>query len=229
VRGEAWEGDEVAERYFPFISAPRFTLREFARTPSMWFWFTKDAADLEWAMLQDPPPSPPSASSLGSSPFRWDFLWDGASAEEAEPKQTGLDAAEVASILERDLCERSYILTGSLTPSIFADSCKFVDPNNAVNGLGRYRQALSFLFQPAESAVEQVRVRVLPGGASGAAAAIEASYVASGVLKLPWAPRIAPWSGSITYLLDAEGLIFEQTDVWNITRLDAIRQTFTPG
>ncbi len=33
VRGEEWQGDPVAERYFPFISAPRFTLREFARTP----------------------------------------------------------------------------------------------------------------------------------------------------------------------------------------------------
>ena len=46
-RGEAWERDVVAEELFPFISRePRFTLAEFATTPSMWFWFTKDAKRL---------------------------------------------------------------------------------------------------------------------------------------------------------------------------------------
>ena len=54
-------------------------------------------------------------------------------------------------------------------------------------------------------------------------------YVASGVLKLPWRPRIAPWSGHITYTLDADGLVASQVDMWNITRIDALRQTFTPG
>jgi hypothetical protein len=73
-------------------------------------------------------------------------------------------------------------------------------------------------------------VRVVPAAAGGAAAAIQATYVASGVLKLPWRPRISPWEGTITYSLDPQtGLIVDQTDVWNITRFDAIRQSFTPG
>ena len=46
-------GDAVAEKYFPFISAPRFTLKEFARTPSMWFWFTKDWGDFDVPLLKD--------------------------------------------------------------------------------------------------------------------------------------------------------------------------------
>ena len=87
--------------------------------------------------------------------------------------------------------------------------------------------------------------------------------MASGVLRLPWRPAIAPWAGNphpspdpdpdpdpnpnpspnpnpnpaiaswagnITYTLDPQtGLVAAQTDVWNITRLDAIRQSFTPG
>ena len=73
-------------------------------------------------------------------------------------------------------------------------------------------------------------MRVVPAAAEGAAAAIQATYVASGVLKLPWRPRISPWEGMITYSLDPQtGLIVDQTDVWNITRFDAIRQSFTPG
>lgn len=52
-RGEAWEGDAVAERLFPFISSPRFTLKELARSPRRWFWFTADAPDFEWEWLQE--------------------------------------------------------------------------------------------------------------------------------------------------------------------------------
>lgn len=47
LRGEAWETDKVAEELFPFISSPRFTLKEFALSPSRWFWFTKDWKDIE--------------------------------------------------------------------------------------------------------------------------------------------------------------------------------------
>ena len=56
VRGDEWQRDAVAEEYFPFISAPRFTLREFARRPSLWFWFTRDAADFDLAFLREPAP-----------------------------------------------------------------------------------------------------------------------------------------------------------------------------
>jgi len=47
VRGEEWQPDPVAEEWFPFISAERFTLRGLVRTPSIWFGFTKRAPDLD--------------------------------------------------------------------------------------------------------------------------------------------------------------------------------------
>mmetsp|Transcript_27491 Transcript_27491/g.33343 ORF Transcript_27491/g.33343 Transcript_27491/m.33343 type:complete len:300 (+) Transcript_27491:67-966(+) len=52
-RGEEYDKDVIAEDLFPFISAPRFSLKEFFRTPSMWFWFTKDWKDLEIGFLKD--------------------------------------------------------------------------------------------------------------------------------------------------------------------------------
>jgi hypothetical protein len=110
----------------------------------------------------------------------------------------------------------------SLCSCAVRDDCSFVDPNNAVTGLAKYRKALSFLFDPQQSDVYDVSGRVTTNG-------IEVDYVATGVLKLPWHPRIAPWSGHITYTLDADGLISSQNDVWNITRVDALRQTLTPG
>jgi hypothetical protein len=52
-RGEAYNKDIIAEELFPFISAPRFTLKQFFRTPSMWFWFTKGWDDFDFEFLQD--------------------------------------------------------------------------------------------------------------------------------------------------------------------------------
>jgi len=221
VRGEPWQGDPVAEEFFPFISAPRFTLRQFARTPALWFQFTADWEELDWPLLQDPGEGAP-----WSSPFEWGFLWGGAPADPA-PKRIGLAPADLAAALARDLSEGRYILTGNLTSSLFADDCRFVDPNNAVDGLSRYRQALGFLFEPTRSQLDNVHVRVV---AAGRGTIIEATYVASGELKLPWRPKISPWSGKISYdVSPVTGLVVAQTDVWNITRFDAIRQTFTPG
>jgi len=53
TRGEEYEKDTVAEELFPFISAKRFTLKEFFRTPSMWFWFTKEWKDFEYEFLKE--------------------------------------------------------------------------------------------------------------------------------------------------------------------------------
>jgi hypothetical protein len=53
MRGEEYDKDVIAEDLFPFISAQRFTLKEFVRTPSMWFWFTKEWDDLDYEFLKD--------------------------------------------------------------------------------------------------------------------------------------------------------------------------------
>mmetsp|Transcript_28738 Transcript_28738/g.95468 ORF Transcript_28738/g.95468 Transcript_28738/m.95468 type:complete len:270 (-) Transcript_28738:48-857(-) len=156
-------------------------------------------------------------------PFEWTFLWDRPQPPDAAIAKTkGLSVAAVAAILKRDLAQGKYILTGNLTASIFADDCRFVDPNNAVNGLAQYRQALAFLFDPVESSLELRDVSVAEGGK-----AIDAQYIASGTLKLPWRPRISAWSGNIRYTFNDDGLVSSQVDTWNITRFDAIRQTFT--
>lgn len=53
-RGEEYDKDIVAETLFPFISwKERITLKQFFRTPSKWFWFTKDYKDFEYEILKD--------------------------------------------------------------------------------------------------------------------------------------------------------------------------------
>ena len=159
------------------------------------------------------------APHSAARPLDWTAFWRGSAT--TAPKQTNLPISAVADILRKDLGDNKYILTGQLTPSIFSDDCEFTDPNNSVRGLSKYQQALSLLFDPSESSLELKDLRVTDGH-------IEADYTASGVLKLPWRPRISGWAGHVVYSLNADGLIASQVDVWNITRVDAIRQTFTP-
>lgn len=47
VRGDPYDKDIIAEELFPFISSKRFTLKEFVRKPSNWFWFTKKMKDFD--------------------------------------------------------------------------------------------------------------------------------------------------------------------------------------
>lgn len=47
VRGDPYNKDVIAEELFPFISSKRFTLKQFLRKPSNWFWFTKDMKDFD--------------------------------------------------------------------------------------------------------------------------------------------------------------------------------------
>mmetsp|Transcript_20765 Transcript_20765/g.26817 ORF Transcript_20765/g.26817 Transcript_20765/m.26817 type:complete len:314 (+) Transcript_20765:55-996(+) len=52
-RDDVYDKDIIAEELFPFISSERFTLKQFFRTPSRWFWFTKDWKDFDYKFLKD--------------------------------------------------------------------------------------------------------------------------------------------------------------------------------
>eukprot|EP00929_Paragymnodinium_shiwhaense_P029560 TRINITY_DN16906_c0_g1_i1.p1 TRINITY_DN16906_c0_g1~~TRINITY_DN16906_c0_g1_i1.p1 ORF type:complete len:247 (-),score=47.61 TRINITY_DN16906_c0_g1_i1:277-1017(-) len=166
-------------------------------------------------------PDQAGAANL-DTPFAWDFLYENRT-DASEKKLERAFPIQIMDILQDDLALKRYILTGDLTPSIFSDDCHFEDPNNAVDGLSRYRQALGLLFDPAESGLRLKDIRLADFSRK-----IVAEYEAWGTLKLPWRPAIQPWSGKLVWTLGDDGLITSQVDTWNITRWDAIQQTFNP-
>ena len=53
-RGEEYQKDVEAETFFPFISRKeRFTLKQFFREPSHWFWFTTEWKDFDFELLKE--------------------------------------------------------------------------------------------------------------------------------------------------------------------------------
>ena len=137
------------------------------------------------------------------------------------PKRTGLPVEEVAKVLEADLQDRQYFVTGRLTPEIFADDCRFKDPTNDVVGLSRYLAALRVLFDPERSAVNLDYINVTGDQE------ITASWRLGGYLKFPWRPYVQPFRGVAVYTL-RDGLIVRQEEEWEVTPLAALLESFTP-
>lgn len=118
-----------------------------------------------------------------------------------------------------------YPISGDLTPEIFRDDCRFIDPTNDVTSLAKYRKALTILFDPAKSSVTLVKGPVV----DEAKRTISATVRSTGTLKLPWRPTIEPWESYLVWKIDGDGLIEEQAQTWNITAGSALAQTFGIG
>jgi len=127
-------------------------------------------------------------------------------------KRTGLSCAEVAAVVEDDLRERSYWLTGDLDSSVWSDDCRFKNPLTDVRGLRRYVTSIKNLFDPSVSSLRVDGVRVGPA---------QNQFVVRGEVQgvlqlsraLPWHPEVAPYQVEATYTLNKEGLIelYEET------------------
>ena len=130
---------------------------------------------------------------------------------------------DVARIIERDLSEGQYFVTGNLTREVFDDRCRFVDPTNDVVGLSRYLTALGLLFDPATSEVTVRSVEVT------SPTTIESVGTLEGYLRFPWHPKVDKYTYFMTHRVDPEtGLIVEQSQTWDISGAKAIAETFTP-
>ena len=116
-----------------------------------------------------------------------------------------------------------YPISGDLTPEIFRDDCRFIDPTNDVTSLAKYRKALTILFDPNESSVTLVKGPVV----DEAKRTISATVRSVGTLQLPWRPKIEPWESYLVWKIDADGLIEQQSQTWNVTATSALKQTFS--
>lgn len=152
-----------------------------------------------------------------------------------DKKEYNLPLEVMASRLAHDLSVGSqenggYFISGDLSFSLFRNDCLFIDPTNSVNSLSRYQNALTKLFDPLESKVEVLGpLEVVENSAVDLnSSEIKARLRSSGTLLLPWRPYVEPYETEVTYRISkADGLIYEQSQVWNITAYDALKQTFS--
>ena len=121
---------------------------------------------------------------------------------------------DVARIIERDLSEGQYFVTGNLTREVFDDRCRFVDPTNDVVGLSRYLTALGLLFDPATSEVTVRSVEVT------SPTTIESVGTLEGYLRFPWHPKVDKYTYFMTHRVDPDTRAHRRTvaDVGHLRR-----------
>jgi len=165
-----------------------------------------------------------------------------AGAAEAE-KLRGLTAEGAAAVLARDWSGaregdgKGYYITGRLTRAAYREDCLFdgPDPDMPVRGTRKYLLSAAGLFDARRSRADlRGPLRVLAADEAEEAkgqrrAAVVAYWRLEGVLNLPWHPQVKPWTGSTTYFLDADGLVAEHREAWDVSVVDAFLSTLLPG
>lgn len=149
-------------------------------------------------------------------------------------KRTDVSIEDIKEILKRDLqpveknadgtFRGAYFVTGNVTPEIFEDDCRFIDPTNTTKSLSKYVNALKILFDPENSSVDLRSIEVKDENT------IVGVYDCEGYLKLPWHPRVKPYTGTVTWKTSKNGLIESQTQEWSgVSAAGAIMESFTPS
>eukprot|EP00472_Partenskyella_glossopodia_P003030 CAMPEP_0197527428 /NCGR_PEP_ID=MMETSP1318-20131121/21606_1 /TAXON_ID=552666 /ORGANISM="Partenskyella glossopodia, Strain RCC365" /LENGTH=144 /DNA_ID=CAMNT_0043082065 /DNA_START=239 /DNA_END=673 /DNA_ORIENTATION=- len=140
-------------------------------------------------------------------------------------KRSGLSLDELKDILETSISKGQYFNNPEQMPiEIFRDDCRFKDPTTDVKGLSRYVKALGILFDPDRSKISLEDIRVADHNT------ITATWTQEGYLKLPWNPKVKPYTSHTTWSVDPESrLILMQEHRWSISALEALRETFTPA
>lgn len=150
-------------------------------------------------------------------------------------KNRHLSLPTVARTIERDwLCgpqqAKGYYLTGRLNSTIYRDDCLFdgPDPDMPVKGLRKYLSAASHLFERESSFAQLLDLRTEEGGGRAGRGAVVARWRLGGTLMLPWRPAVRPWTGTTTYHLDEEGLVYLHEEKWDVTVMEAFVCTVFP-
>jgi Uncharacterized conserved protein (DUF2358) len=119
---------------------------------------------------------------------------------------------------------KGYYITGQLNTTLFRDDCWFEgpDPDMPVRGLRKYVNAASQLFDRKKSQAVLLSLDIVNDQT------IVAQWRMNGVLRLPWKPNLPEWTGTTTYHLDEQGLIYRHEEDWDMSVWQAFMRTFAP-
>ena len=141
-----------------------------------------------------------------------------------------------ASVVQQQQNNKGYYITGKLNTTIYRDDCWFdgPDPDMPVRGVRKYLNAASQLFDKSTSTAELLSLEI--GDRTNyesfrhkrTRATIVARWRLKGVLHLPWHPSLPAWTGTTTYHLDDEHMIYLHEEEWDISVFRAFTQTLWP-
>jgi hypothetical protein len=150
-----------------------------------------------------------------------------------EEKIKHIPLQDLALIIQRDWgyskgnwSGKGYYVNGKLSKNIYREDCFFdgPDPDMPVCGLRKYLLSASQLF---DSKLSRADV-IAPVKYCDVQKTVQVKWRIEGILKLPWKPHLKPWTGSTTYFLDDDRLVYKHIENWDITVIDAFLSTLLP-
>lgn len=119
---------------------------------------------------------------------------------------------------------KGYYITGKLTTACYRDDCVFLgpDPDMPVRGLRKYIGVAAHLFDSETSHARLVSLQFDEDDV------LEASWVMTGILRLPWKPTLPKVTGKTRYLTDARGLVWCHEESWDVSVAYAFLATLFP-
>lgn len=141
------------------------------------------------------------------------------------PKFGKVDLATLAEILDYELCEKEWFVTGNVNPVYFSDEFKFQDPDVKVDGIEDYAKGVYKLFDQETSHAEIISTLVneeVPN-------TITCTWRLSGKVKIGPGLSIKPYICYTDLTVDEEtGLITFQEDRFDIPGWDILLSSVFP-
>ena len=121
---------------------------------------------------------------------------------------------------------KGYYITGRLTKEIYRNDCLFdgPDPDMPVKGLRKYLSSASQLFDRHHSKAEIFDISINHDKNE-----VVVFWRLEGILNLPWHPYVKPWTGTTTYRLDSDNLVYAHVESWDISVTDAFVSVILPN
>ncbi|CAN1237364.1 hypothetical protein LINGRAPRIM_LOCUS1863 [Linum grandiflorum] len=133
-----------------------------------------------------------------------------------------LDRSTVVETIKQDF-QRSYFVTGNLTPDAYEENCEFADPAGSFKGLRRFKRNCSnFGLLIQTSNMKLTKWEGLEDKGIG-------HWKFSCVMSFPWRPILSA-TGYTEYYFDPQsGRVCRHIEHWNVPKMALLKQLMKPS
>ena len=142
------------------------------------------------------------------------------------PKISKVSIETLASMLDAELYEKEWFVTGNINPIYFDDDFEFQDPDVKVNGIEDYAKGVNKLFDQQTSRAEIISTEVNKDLSN----MITVTWRLSGKVNIGPGLEIKPYICYTDFVVDTEGsgLITSQEDRFSIPQWDILLSALFP-
>jgi len=140
------------------------------------------------------------------------------------PKIQKKSLEELAAILDYELYEKEWFVTGIVNPIYFADDFEFQDPDVKIDGIEEYAKGVNKLFDQVSSRADIISTVVnttIPD-------TITVTWRLSGKVNIGPGLSIKPYIVYTDFVVDPSGLIISQEDRFGLPGWDILLSAFFP-